>query len=151
MKRSIWIYGLALGALIAVMRYVEYQFLVRDHAIEIFAGILGLVFTVLGIWIGLKLTRKKTEIVVVEKEIHIEKHSEPFSINESGIEKLGISKREYEVLELMAKGMSNQEIADALFVSLNTIKTHSSRLFEKLDVNRRTQAIQKAKEMRLIS
>lgn len=74
-----------------------------------------------------------------------------FILNETELQRLGISKREHEVLELIAKGLSNQEIADKLFVSLNTIKTHTSNLFLKLEVSRRTQAIQKAKELRLIA
>jgi ATP/maltotriose-dependent transcriptional regulator MalT len=92
------------------------------------------------VWVGLKLTRRKTIIIT----------NSNFQFDESRLEKAGISKREYEVLELMAKGFSNQEIADKLFVSLNTIKTHSSNLFLKLEAKRRTQAIQKAKELNLI-
>jgi ATP/maltotriose-dependent transcriptional regulator MalT len=76
--------------------------------------------------------------------------SDNFQLNEALLAQTGISKREYEVLELMAQGLSNQEIAEKLFVSLNTVKTHTSNLFVKLDAKRRTQAIQKAKELGLI-
>jgi ATP/maltotriose-dependent transcriptional regulator MalT len=100
---------------------------------------IAVLFSALGVWAGLKLTRKKTFII-----------SPDFVLDESKLEKLGISKREHEVLQLMANGLSNQEIADKLFVSLNTIKTHSSNLFLKLEVNRRTQAVQRGKELRLI-
>jgi NarL family two-component system response regulator LiaR len=137
--RTVIIYGLALSALIAVMRYIEYQFFTKTLSVEFYVGIVALFFTGLGIWAGLKLTRKKVEIIGPE-----------FILNEVELDRLDISKRELEVLELMASGLSNQEIADKLFVSLNTIKTHTSNLFLKLDVNRRTQAVQKARHLRLI-
>jgi two-component system, NarL family, response regulator LiaR len=137
--RTIIIYGLALAALIALMRYVEYQFFTKTLSVEFYVGIVAMFFTALGIWAGLKLTRKKVEIIGPE-----------FILNETELARLDISKRELEVLELMASGHSNQEIADKLFVSLNTIKTHSSNLFLKLDVNRRTQAVQKARGLRII-
>jgi two-component system, NarL family, response regulator LiaR len=139
MKRTVIIYGFSLAALVFVLKYLEYRLIVRDLSIEFYVGIVAIFFTALGIWAGLKLTQKR--VVMVGPE---------FIFNESELKRLGISRREHEVLELMAKGLSNQEIADKLFVSLNTIKTHSSSLFLKLEVNRRTQAIQKAKELRLI-
>jgi len=140
MKRTIILYGLALAVLISLLKFLEYRLFVRDLSIEFYIGIIAIMFTVLGAWVGLKLTRRKTIIIT----------NPSFQFDESRLEKLGISKREYEVLELMAKGLSNQEIADKLFVSLNTIKTHSSNLFIKLDAKRRTQAIQRAKELNLI-
>lgn len=140
MKRTILVYGLSLAALISLLKFLEYRLFVRDLSMEFYVGIVAVMFTILGVWVGLKLTRKKTIIIT----------NANFQFDESRLEKVGISKREYEVLELMAKGFSNQEIADKLFVSLNTIKTHSSNLFLKLDAKRRTQAIQKAKELNLI-
>ena len=113
----------------------------RDISLELYLGIWAVFFTGLGIWAGLRLTRKKIVTVTIGPE---------FVFNEAEMIQLGISKRGYEVLELMATGMSNQEIADKLFVSLNTVKTHTSNLFLKLDVNRRTQAVQKAKQLRLV-
>lgn len=139
MKKTIILYGLALAALIFVLKYMEYRLFVQDISTEVYIGIIAVLFTVLGIWAGLRLTRKK--VIVAGPE---------FLFNEQGLERLGISKREHEVLGLMASGLSNQEIADKLFVSVNTIKTHTSNLFLKLEVSRRTQAIQKAKELRLI-
>lgn len=140
LKRTIIIYGLTLAALIFLLKFLEYRLFVRDLSIEFYVGIVAVMFTVLGVWAGLKLTKRKTIIVT----------NPAFRFDESKLEQLGISKREYEVLELMSKGHSNQEIADKLFVSLNTIKTHSSNLFLKLEAKRRTQAIQKAKELNLI-
>lgn len=132
-------YGLVLAALTVLLKTIEYKYFIRDYSPEIYIGIIATICTALGIWIGLKIVDSKKE----------EKPSDE-TINTKTIEKLGISKREYEVLELISKGYSNQEIADALFISLPTVKTHSSNLFLKLDVKRRTQAVKKAKEMKII-
>lgn len=139
MKKTVILYGLALAVIVIVLRVVEYRFFVRDLSIEFYVGAVALLFTGMGIWAGLRLTKRKLVIV-----------SPDFKLDEPALERLGISKREHEVLELMSQGMSNQEIADKLFLSLNTVKTHSSNLFVKLDAKRRTEAIRKAKELRLI-
>ena len=141
------IYGLCGGVLIVVLRLIEFRFLVVEHSIEIYGGLIALVFAALGIWLGLKLTRK--EEVVVVKEVPVPS-SQPFALNEERLKLLGVTPRELEILELIAQGMSNREIADKLFVSENTVKTHSSRLFDKLGARRRTQAVQLGKEMGLI-
>jgi NarL family two-component system response regulator LiaR len=138
-KRTIILYSLALAALVFLLKFLEYRFIIRDLSFEFYFGIVAILFTALGIWAGLKLTRKK--IVMVGPQ---------FILNEPELLRLGISKRELEVLESISQGLSNQQIADKLFVSLNTIKTHSSNLFLKLEVSRRTQAVQRAKELRLI-
>ncbi len=139
MKRIVLIYGAALAGLIALLKYVEYRFLVRDFSLEVYIGVIAVLFMGLGIWAGPRLTRRK--VVLIDPN---------FVLNEAELQRLGISKREHEVLDLIAKGHSNQEIADKLFVSVNTVKTHLSNLFLKLDAARRTQAIQKAKKLRLI-
>jgi DNA-binding CsgD family transcriptional regulator len=141
------IYGLCGGVLIVALRLIEFRFLVVEHSIEIYGGLIALVFAALGIWLGLKLTRK--EEVVVVKEVPVPSN-QPFALNEERLKLLGITRRELEILELMAQGLSNREIADKLFVSENTVKTHSSRLFDKLSARRRTQAVQIGKEMGLI-
>jgi DNA-binding CsgD family transcriptional regulator len=141
------IYGLSAGVLIVVLRLIEFRFLIVSHSLEIYGGLIALVFASLGIWLGLKLTRKKE--VVVLKEVPVPA-SQPFTLNEVRLKDLGITKRELEILELIAHGMSNREIAEKLFVSENTVKTHSSRLFDKLSAKRRTQAVQIGKEMGLI-
>ena len=143
------LYGFSLALLLLLLRWLEFRFLVLDQSLDLYIGIIALLFTGLGIWLTLKLARPKTKTVVIEKEVFITPEAE-FVRNESELEKLAISKRELEVLELMAKGMSNQEIAQQLFVSLNTIKTHSGKVFEKLDVKRRTQAVEKAKRLNII-
>ena len=142
------IYGLCGGMLIVVLKLLEFRFLVVEHSIEIYGGLIAALFAGLGIWLGLKLT-KKQEVLIV-KEVPVPAAMPPFSVNEARVRDLGITKRELEILELIAQGLSNREIADKLFVSENTVKTHSSRLFDKLSARRRTQAVQIGKEMGLI-
>jgi two-component system, NarL family, response regulator LiaR len=141
------IYGVCGGVLIAFLRWIEYRFIVIEHSIEIYGGLIALLFAGVGLWLGLKLTRTKEVVVVKEVEVL---RPEPFEIDETRLRELGITKRELEILELIAQGMSNREIAEKLFVSENTVKTHSSRLLDKLSAKRRTQAVQIAKEMGLI-
>ena len=142
-------YAIAMAVLLLLLRLLEYKFLVLEYKIEIYAGIIAIIFLLIGIWVANKVTKPKVETVVVEKEVKI--FQDNFSINTEAIETLKISSRELEVLQLMAKGLSNQEIADALFVSLHTIKTHNANLFEKLDVKRRTQAVEVAKKLQIIT
>ena len=141
------LYGLCGGLLILALRIIEYRFLVIQHSFEIYGGLIALLFAGVGIWLGLKLTRKEEVIVVREVPVSA---SQPFTVNDDNVRSLGVTKRELEILDLIAKGMSNREIANQLFVSENTIKTHSSRLFDKLSAKRRTQAVQIGKEMGLI-
>jgi DNA-binding CsgD family transcriptional regulator len=141
MKKLI-LYGLILACLIFLLKIIEYKFLISSLSIEFYIAIIAIMFTVVGIWGGLKLTTRKKVIVTVP--------TAQFILNERNLKSFGISKREHEVLELMATGLTNQEIADRLLVSLNTVKSHTSNLFLKLDVKRRTQAIQKAKNQQLI-
>ncbi len=139
MRRTILIYGVAMAVLIGLLKFVEYRFIVRDIPLEIYVGVVAVTFTALGVWAGLRLTRPK----VIETGTQ-------FLLDEANLRKVGISKREYEVLELIAQGLSNQEIADKLFVSVSTVKTHTANIFAKLDARRRTQAIQRAKELHII-
>jgi DNA-binding CsgD family transcriptional regulator len=155
-KKTVIVYGILGGVLIAVLKIVEYRFLVLEHSLEIYGGIIALLFSGLGIWLGLKLTRKRETVVVVrEVPVHVEVQvpvpaSGPFARNETRLAQLGITPREFEILEAMAAGFSNREIAERLFVSENTVKTHAGRLFDKLSARRRTQAVQLAKEAGLI-
>jgi NarL family two-component system response regulator LiaR len=145
MKKHILIYGLCGGVLIILLKLVEYRFLVVEHSIEIYGGLIALLFAVLGIWLGLKLTKNKETIIVREVPA-----PQFFTLNETRLAELGITRRELEILELISHGLSNREIAEKLFVSENTVKTHSSRLFDKLSARRRTQAVQMGKELGLI-
>lgn len=143
------LYGSGLALLLLALRWLEFRFLFLAYAPEMFTGAIAFIFTALGIWLAVKLAKPKT--VVVEKEVAVYVSNTIFIRDEAALEHTGISTRELEVLELMADGLSNAEIADRLFVSLNTIKTHSSKIFEKLDVKRRTQAVETAKRMRIIA
>ncbi|MBW0164123.1 MAG: DNA-binding response regulator [Sediminibacterium sp. Gen4] len=148
--KTVGLYGLSLAILLLLLRWLELKFLIYEHSFEIYAGIIALFFTGLGIWLSQKLTQPKTETRIIEKTVYRDP-SLPFEINRKEMEELGISERELEVLQLMSQGMSNQEIGAQLFVSLNTVKTHAARIFEKLDVQRRTQAVEKAKKIGLIA
>ena len=147
MKRQVLIYGLIGGLLITLLKWTEYRFLVIEHSIEIYGGLIAATFAVLGIWLGLKLTGTRERIVVKEVPVPA---GDSFVPDERKREGLGITPREMEILGLIATGLSNREIADRLFVSENTVKTHSSRLFDKLGAKRRTQAVQIGKTARLI-
>jgi DNA-binding CsgD family transcriptional regulator len=142
------LYGAALAILVFLLKWLEWRLVIFDHAYEVYIGAIALLFTALGIWLALKLAKPKIETVVVERPIPV--YIEKRMADPEQAAKMDLSRRELEVLELMAQGLSNQEIAERLFVSLNTIKTHTSRLFEKMDVKRRTQAIEKAKRLNVI-
>ena len=141
------LYGVFGGVLIALLKLTEYRFLVVEHSVEIYGGLIAALFAGLGIWLGLKLTRTRERIVVKEVPVRT---GEPFVADQRKREDLGITRRELEILELIAQGMSNREIAGKLFVSENTVKTHSSRVFDKLGAKRRTQAVQFGKEFGLL-
>jgi len=147
-RKTILVYGLLGGVLIAGLKLIEYRFLVVEHAIEVYGGLVALLFSALGIWLGLRITGRRERIVV--REVQVAAPVEPFVPDAARIEQLGITPRELQILELIAAGLSTREIAEKLFVSENTVKTHSSRLFDKLDARRRTQAVQLAKEAGLI-
>ena len=145
-KKPVLLYGLLGGVLIALLKVIEYRYLVIEHSVEIYGGLIALVFVTLGIWLGLRLTGRAKTIVVRETV----PAPATFVLNEEKVTSLGITKRELEILELIAAGLSNKEIAERVFVSENTVKTHSSSIFEKLGARRRTQAVQIGKEFRLI-
>lgn len=148
-NRHVLLYGISLAALLFLLKWLELHLLVISHAFEIYIGFIAIIFTCVGIWLALRLMKPKTETIVVEKEVYVNDNS-AFKANEKDLLATGLSKRELEVLQLMAQGLSNREIAAHLFVSLNTIKTHSSNLFSKMDVKRRIHAIEKAKRSGLI-
>lgn len=148
-NKTIFLYGGSLAILLFILKWLELRFVVIDHAMEIYIGAIAFIFTALGIWLALKLAKPKVETRIVEKEVFI-KDTSDFVFNQNEADKLGLSKRELEVLGLMSEGLSNEEIGEKLFVSISTVKTHSSKLFEKLDVKRRTQAVEKAKRLSII-
>ncbi len=145
--RDILLYGLCGGVLIVILKLTEYRFLVVEHSVEIYGALIAALFAALGIWLGQTLTRKKRALII--KEVPVPS-ADPFAVDETRVSQLGITARELEILGLIASGLSNREIAGRLFVSENTVKTHSSRLFDKLGAKRRTQAVQIGKTARLI-
>lgn len=145
MKKHILIYGVVAGVLVVALRVIEYRWLVIDHSLEIYGGLVAVIFASVGIWLGLKLTRKTVEIREVLVPV-----GGPFVRDEAQVEALGLTPREVEILEFMAAGLSNKEIAERAFVSENTVKTHAGRVLEKLGAARRTLAIQRARELKII-
>ena len=147
-------YGAVGGLLLAALRWVEYRYLVLQHSFEIYGGLIAVLFAAVGIWLGTRLTRRRTERVMVEVPVPVEApaaREARFRVDEARQRELGITARELEVLGLIAAGLSTREIAERLFVSENTVKTHSSRLFGKLDARRRTEAVRRGKELGLIA
>lgn len=137
MWRTILIYGGLLGVAALGLQWIEFQLLVRAHPGELYVGLLAAGFLALGIWVGTRLMPRRPP-------------DEGFVPNEQVRNTLGISDREFEVLELLAAGRSNKEIASALNVSPNTVKTHVAKIFAKLEVTRRTEAILRARELGML-
>ena len=141
MKRAI-LYGLLGGALITLLKVIEYQYFIHVYPAEIYGGLLALIFTGVGVYVGLRWTRPK--------EVQVPVPAPAPAPDPARARDAGLTPREHEILLLIAEGLSNREIGERLFVSENTVKTHSSRVFEKLGVNRRVQAVQKGRELGLI-
>ena len=154
MKRHVLIFGLVGGLLIATLQYTQYRFLIIEHSVELYGALVALLFATFGIWLGLRITRRREKIVVREVLVPVPSQSiepgAPFVPDTAQQRSLGITARELEILTLVAKGHSNREIAAELFVSENTVKTHCSRAFDKLGAARRTQAVQRGKELGLL-
>lgn len=158
MKKHVLVYGAVGGLLIVALRLVEYRWLLVERSIEIYGGVIAALFAALGVWLGLRLTRGRERVVVREVPVRVEVPAGPVEStgstavipDPSRIEALGLTPRELEILRLMASGMTNREIAEAIFVSENTVKTHAARLFEKLGARRRTQAVQLGRQHALI-
>ncbi|HTD40165.1 MAG TPA: response regulator transcription factor [Mucilaginibacter sp.] len=148
-NKQIIIYGIALAVLLFLLKWLETRYILLDQQLDIYLGIIAVLFTALGIWLALKIRKPKVETVIIEKKVVLATGPD-FILNEDEVRRLNLSKRELEVLQLMADGLSNQEIAERLFVSLNTIKTHSAQIFEKMEVKRRTQAVDMAKRLSII-
>ena len=148
-NKQVIIYGIALAVLLFLLKWLEARYILLDQQLDIYLGIIAVLFTALGVWLALKIRKPKIETVIVEKKVVLTSGPE-FILNEEEVRRLNLSKRELEVLQLMADGLSNQEIASKLFVSLNTIKTHSAQIFEKMEVKRRTQAVDMAKRLCII-
>lgn len=141
MARQLVLWSALGGILIAALKFIEYKHFVHEYPGEIYGGLVALIFTAVGIYLGLRWTRPK-EVPA--------RAAGPFVLDETKLREVGLTRRELEILGLIAQGLSNREIGAALFVSENTVKTHSSRIFEKMQVSRRVQAVQRGKELGLI-
>lgn len=157
MKRHVLIFGVVGGLLIAALQYSEYRFVVIEHSVELYSALVAVLFSAFGIWLGLRITRRREVIreTVVVREVLVPAEvstpvTEPFAADPARQQALGITARELEILNLIAGGLSNREIAAQLFVSENTVKTHCARVFDKLGAARRTQAVQRGKEKGLL-
>jgi len=165
MKRHVLIFGVVGGLLIATLQYTEYRFVVIEHSVELYSALVAVLFAAFGIWLGLRITRRREiireTVVVREVLVPAESHEPPVSNAKPGApgdagrqqaqqQALGITARELEILTLVARGLSNREIATQLFVSENTVKTHCARAFDKLGAARRTQAVRRGKELGLL-
>ncbi len=155
MKRHALIFGLVGGLLIATLQYTEYRFVIIEHSVELYSALVAILFATFGIWLGLRITRRRETIreTVVVREVFVPAEApalEPFAPSTAHQQALGITARELEILTLVARGFSNREIAMQLFVSENTVKTHCARVFDKLGAARRTQAVQRGKELGLL-
>jgi DNA-binding CsgD family transcriptional regulator len=158
MKRHVLIFGLVGGLLIATLQYTEYRFVIIEHSVELYSALVAILFATFGIWLGLRITRRRVTIreTVVVKEVLVPAeapfvpNATPFAPNTTHQQTLGITARELEILTLIARGLSNREIATQLFVSENTVKTHCARAFDKLGAARRTQAVLRGKELGLL-
>jgi len=139
-----------LAILVFALKWLQWEFLIVDNSIDIYIGLIAVFFTILGVWVATQLVKPKVLTIVVEKEIYVTP-PEKGIINEAELKKFGLSNREYEVLQLLAKGYSNADISENLFLSLSTVKSHVSNLFVKLDVKSRTQAAEKAKRLKIIA
>ena len=155
MKRHVLIFGVVGGLLIATLQYTEYRFVIIEHSVELYGALVAVLFATFGIWLGLRITRRRETIreTVVVREVLVPVEApavEPFAPNAAQQRALGVTARELEILTLIARGFSNREIATQLFVSENTVKTHCARVFDKLGASRRIQAVQRGKELGLL-
>ena len=148
MWKTTVLFGMCMAALLALLKWLEYSFIVKDLKMETYLGIVGGVFMLLGIWMGWKLTHRKSKTELKDSDNSIQVTENPGEYNPEN--EFNLSPREHEVLVLIAQGLSYQEIADQLYVSLSTVKTHAANIFAKLDVQRRTQAVMVAQKRGLL-
>lgn len=147
-SRHIILYGTSMAVLVFILKWLQWQYLITDHSQDIYTGLIALLFTFLGVWVANQLAKPKVKTVVVEKTVYLP-HPDASAINEAELQKLNLTQREYEVLQLLTRGHSNTEIAEQLFLSVSTIKTHVSNLFVKLEVKSRVQAVEKARRLKI--
>jgi NarL family two-component system response regulator LiaR len=147
-SRHTVLYGLLMALLILGLKLLQWKFLIVDHSLDIYVGLIAVFFTALGIWLALQLAKPRIETVVIRREATVPAPGH-FVVDETELKKLNLTTREHAVLELLAKGYSNSGIASELFLSLSTVKTHVSNVLLKMDVKSRAQAIEKSKRLKI--
>ena len=147
--RHLLIYGFAIATLVFGLKWMQWKFLIMDNAIDIYIGLIAIMFTSLGGWIAYQIIKPKTQTVFVEKQVIIHQPKN-FTLNQKELKKLKLTNREFQILKLIVQGYSNVEIANQLFLSLSTIKTHVSNLYSKMNVKSRFQAISNARRMEIV-
>jgi len=155
MRKQVLIFGLVGGVLVTLLQWTEFHFIVLEHSVAIYGVLIAILFAGLGIWLGTRLLapRERIRERIVDRIVEVPAPAPPAPSPEAADtarERLGITRRELEILELVARGLSNREIGETLFVSENTVKTHCSRAFDKLGARRRTEAVQRSKELGLL-
>lgn len=152
MRKQVLIFGLVGGVLVTLLQWTEFHFVVLEHSFAIYGVLIAILFASAGIWLGTRLLAPKERIRerITERIVEIAVPTPGFAADDTARERLGITRRELEILELVARGLSNREIGETLFVSENTVKTHCSRVFDKLGARRRTEAVQRSKELGLL-
>jgi len=145
-RKQVLIFGLVGGVLVTLLQWTEFHFVVLEHSVAIYGVLIAILFAGTGIWLGTRLLAPRERIV----EVAVPAVSAKVTADDTVRERLGITRRELEILELVARGLSNREIGETLFVSENTVKTHCSRAFDKLGARRRTEAVQRSKELGLL-
>ena len=138
-----------MAILVLALKWLQWKYLIQDNSSDIYIGFISVFFTLFGTWIATQLAKPKIQTVIIEKEVYLTQHGY-FSINETELKKLSLTTREYEVLQLLVQGNTNAEVAEKLFLSLSTVKTHVSNLFVKMGVKNRTQAVEKANRLKII-
>ena len=150
MRKQVLIFGLVGGVLVTLLQWTEFHFVILEHSVAIYGVLIALLFAGAGIWLGTRLFAPRERIVQVQVEVEVPAPTPSLVPDDTVRERLGITRRELEILEHVARGLSNREIGEALFVSENTVKTHCSRAFDKLGARRRTEAVQRSKELGLL-
>lgn len=148
-SRHLMLYALMMGSMVFLLKWLQWKYLVADYSVELYVGLVAVAFTGLGLWIASHLAQPKIEKVLIERPVYVPGPSARH-VNEQELARLDLTNREYEVLKLLTTGCSNAEIAEKLFLSLSTVKTHVSNIFVKMDVRSRTQAIQKANQLGIL-
>ncbi len=146
--KAVWPYGLLLGAILIAFKLFEYSYFSRRITLDLYLGVVSIVFLAVGLIIGLKGAGRQNKSAAPQDDMPAQPAASTPDLPALPPE-LDLSRRELEVLSYLVQGHTNRQIAEALFVSLNTVKTHVSNIYRKLDVERRAQAVARAKALEI--